>query len=695
MTTGSLQNGLHLYNKDIITDILNQTNYEIVKKRDVTYINKASSFDIETTNITRFNEKGKLLLSFGTMYVWQFCINNSVVYGRDWESFLDLIAVLCGYYKLRSNRRFIIYVHNLSFEFQFIRKHFEWHHVFARKPREPIAAVTKNGIEFRCSYTLTGLSLERLAEKVPGIEKMVGDLDYSLIRNSITPLTEKEFGYIENDVRIIERYINQEIHNMGDISKIPLTKTGYVRLAVGDKCKDAGAAFCKKIQSLKVSDPTEYSMLKLAFQGGFTHANANYVEKVIENCRSMDLTSSYPTVMVANKFPMSCAKRILITGINYYEYLSKYYCLIFLCKFYNLRIKVDMDCPISAYKAVGGKKNIIDCEEDNGRVFSAAEITLCITNVDFEIYKMYYEWDHVEFGMCLCYEKDYLPKPIIESVLEFYKNKTTLKGVEGQEDLYLRSKEYINSVYGMCVTDIVMDKVEYNYSWKIEKGNIEEWLKKYNKNRNRFLFYPWGVFVTAYARYNLLTTLYQLKENYIYADTDSLKFKVFPECDTIFNQYNKFITSRLKKAVQHHNLDESLLSPLDKYGKPHPLGLWDNDGDYVKFKTLGAKRYFYQTADTKYHLTVAGLSKKKACDYISNQPDPFSFFSDEMKIPADYSGRLIHSYNDDSYEMEVTDYLGNTVLQKEKSFVTLYPSDYSLSMSDVYKKFLDKLASLW
>lgn len=694
MMTGCLQNGCHLYNKNILTDILNQTNYEIVKKNGITYINKSSSLDIETTNITKFDDKGKLVLSFGTMYIWQFAVNNSVVYGRDWESFLDLIAVLCSYYKLRTNRRFIIYVHNLSYEFQFIRKHFEWYHVFARKPREPISAVTISGIEFRCSYTLTGLSLERLAEKVPGLEKKVGDLDYSLIRNSITPLTEKEFGYIENDVRIIERYINQEIKNMGDISKIPLTKTGYVRLAVGDRCRDYGISFRRKIFSLRVNGPSEYAMLKFAFQGGFTHANANYTGKIVENCRSMDITSSYPTVMIANKFPMSCAKRVFITGINYYEYLSKYYCMIFLCKLYNLRIKVDMDCPISSYKAVGGKKNIVNCEEDNGRVFSADEITLCITNVDFEIYKMYYEWDDVEFGICLCYEKDYLPKPIVESVLEFYKNKTTLKGVEGKEDLYLRSKEYINSVYGMCVTDIVMNEVEYDDAWKVKKGNVEEWLEKYNKNRNRFLYYPWGVFVTAYARYNLLVTLYRLKDNYIYSDTDSLKFKIFPGCDEIFNQYNRFISNKLIKAVGYHNLDESLLSPVDKNGKHHPLGVWENDGDYLKFKTLGAKRYFCQSSDGKYHLTVAGLSKKKACAYISGQENPFEFFADEMCIPSKYSGRLIHSYSDDAFEMEITDCFGNTTIQREKSYITLYPSDYNLSMPDVYKKFLDKLVNL-
>ncbi|WP_442514418.1 hypothetical protein, partial [Pseudomonas promysalinigenes] len=52
-------------------------------------------------------------------------------------------------------------------------------------------------------------------------------------------------------------------------------------------------------------DKDTYIQLKRAFMGGFTHANANYSNKVLTDVSSVDFTSSYPSVMISEQFPMS------------------------------------------------------------------------------------------------------------------------------------------------------------------------------------------------------------------------------------------------------------------------------------------------------------------------------------------------------------------------------------------------------
>ena len=224
------------------------TAYDSKNKKTVKYYNVPCSFDIETTSTEVSSNK------FAFMYEWTFGIKSPqyICYGRTWDSFLKLCDKLIETYNLSLENRLIIYVHNLSYEFQFMRKFFKWDKVFAVDERKAIKAVTINGIEFRDSYILSGYSLAKLAENLVShkIEKMVGDLDYKLIRNSQTELSEKELGYCNNDVEIVIDYIEEQITQYGNITKIPLTNTGRVRQFVKNKC----LLHTKKIAWVKIRD---------------------------------------------------------------------------------------------------------------------------------------------------------------------------------------------------------------------------------------------------------------------------------------------------------------------------------------------------------------------------------------------------------------------------------------------------------
>lgn len=674
---------------------------EIKTNKKVTYLNIESAFDIETTSYINNGEKSAF------MYIWMFGIGlgKEIFYGRTWEEFLDLCEMLQHYFGLNENRRLVIYVHNLGYEFQFMCKYFNWENVFAINERKPIKALCSYGIEFRDSYILSGYSLANTAKNLTThkVRKMEGDLDYSLIRHQSTQLTEKELGYCSNDIEIILAYINEQIAQYEDITKIPLTNTGRVRKYVKDACYYTSSNHRKsnrgkyqryrQIMTDLTLDKATYIQLKRAFMGGFTHSNPNHTGKTLENVSSIDLTSSYPTVMLADKFPMSRAKELNITTVEELKKSMSLYCLVFDLKLEGLRNTLKYESYISESKCFKMVKPVIN----NGRVYDAEMIQTTITDVDFNIIEKVYEWDKISIANVRGFVKAYLPKSIIESILNLYQDKTTLKGVEGKEVEYLLSKGMLNSVYGMCVTDVVKDEHVFNDNWGIERVDVDEKIDEYNKSKNRFLFYPWGIWVTAYARRNLWTAILNIGDDYIYSDTDSIKMLNFDSHKEYVEKYNKHIGKKLADMMEHYKLNVELLAPKTIQGKAKPLGIWEFEGNYSHFKTLGAKRYLVKE-NGEFHLTVAGLSKKNGINHMVNicggdTEQVFNIFNDNLYIPADKTGKMTHTYIDTEKEMIVVDYDGVKERVLTLSGIHLEPCDFTLSISEQYNQFLRAISS--
>lgn len=249
----------------------------------------------------------------------------------------------------------------------------------------------------------------------------------------------------------------------------------------------------------------------------------------------------------------------------------------------------------------------------------------------------------------------------------------------------------------MAVTDIVRPEIPYTDDWMDpEPADIEKAIHKYNYNAGRFLFFPWGCWVTAYARRNLFTGILEFQNDYIYSDTDSLKVLNAEKHMKYIEEYNRRILQQLAKAVDHHGLDPELIRPRNQKGEEQPLGIWDFDGHYSKYKSLGAKRYMVQYSQDprngseagKYSMTVAGLNKRTAMPYLLQNGDPFEQFQDDLFIPPEYTGKLTHTYIDDRVEGVVYDYYGRPGQFTEESAVHLGPADYSLSIAKEYVNYI-------
>lgn len=645
-------------------------------KTTIEYLNLPISFDIETTSAYRDGKKT------AWMYVWTMNINGASFIGRTWEQWfkvIDTIRKICG---TNINRRVIIYVQNLAYEFGFICKRFSWETVFASEEPKVIYALDKTGIEFRCSYFLSGSSLEKMGKDLTRykVKKLVGDLDYSLVRHSRTHLTDKEIGYCVNDTKVLSAYIQEQIEDYKGIQRIPLTNTGRVRKHMRDAClyKNKESWKYRKMISQCTLTPDEYKQCRLAYHGGFTHSNPYNTDKVIDNVSSYDFTSSYPAVMLAERYPYGKPIHMNYITQDQWKNINSKYFVIYDCVFRNIRAKENAnDFPISSSKCwqLEGEW------ESNGRVIEAKHLATTTTNIDMQVIHSYYDWDEMKVGNVMYWKVDYLPKEIVECVLDMYEAKTTLKGVLESITEYLLKKGMLNSSYGCMVQNIVKDIETFvnGDGWTKQKVNVESCIDDYNHKEDRFNYYPWGLAITSYAFRNLFMGIRECGDDYIYADTDSVKFTNEEKHRAWFEKYNKWIIEKIEKCLEHYGINPTRACPKTIKGVKKPIGVWDfSDGHYDKFKTLGAKRYCY-TEDGEFHITVAGLGKK-ASKYIESLGDPFEVFADGLSIPAEETGKMTHTYCYSPCDGDIVDYLGVPGHYHEESFIHLEPCPFKLKL---------------
>lgn len=653
--------------------------------KQIEYINAPCAFDIEASSFYEGDERR------ANMYAWALCLNGAAILGRTWREFVQCLETIANALQLSPHRRLIVYVQNLGYDFQFFRTLFEWEQVFSVEARRPCYAITKNGIEFRCSYILSGMSLEEMGKSLTRYKcrKLVGALDHELLRHSGTPLTAQEVAYCLNDVKTLAAYIRERIEADGDISKIPLTKTGYVRKRYRANCLTGKhEKYYTKLMSRLTLTPKAYKALKRAFQGGDVHANAINEGRIFSGVASYDFNSAYLATIVAEKFPMSAPIKYKPKSLaDFSEMIEKYNC-VFDIRFHDIR-STRWGHPISAAHCW----NVRGAIEDNGRVVEADELSATITEVDFKTYCDFYEWEKIEVGEFYYFYKNYLPTPFVETALQLYKEKTRLKNVKGMEASYMRAKEDANATFGMMVTDIARTSVTCSGdAWGEETPNLVEAIEKYNTSRNRFLYYPWGVWVTAYARANLNSGIMECDADHIYNDTDSIKTLHNERHADYFSEYNKQIECKLLTALKYHKItDTTLIKPKTVEGVEKLLGAWDFEGVCDKFKTLGAKRYITQCGNDIV-ITVAGVGKTTGSEYIKTFESPFDAFDNNLIIPPDYTGKLMHTYIDKRHSGALVDYLGNVGKYEEASAVHMEKIPYHLSISDQYLLYLSGIS---
>ena len=639
------------------------------RKKSVTYLDCVCAFDIETTTATI---KGK---EINFMFIWQFQIDEDVtVYGRTWSEFKWFL------FRIReriSGKMLVVYVHNLSYEWQYIKSVFNFGQddVFATDARKVVKCVIDKTFELRDSYILTNMSLDAFTrnmnvehQKLSGIE-----FNYNKIRYPWTDLTDRELEYCINDVRGLVEAVKAQMDRDGDtLYTIPMTSTGYPRREMKRAMRYYSRERLREMQP----DYEQYLLLRDCFRGGNTHANRYYSGKIVDSkliharILSADRSSSYPDVLMNCKFPMGSWKRGEATKENLKNLIQNGYAVMFRAEFTDIRLK-DPHWPVPYLST--DKCQSAGVLVDNGRILSAAICQTALTDVDFRI--LLYEYQFTDMSVSELYftEYDYLPKPMRAVISEYYVQKTKLKGDPDpfKQLLYGKAKNLLNGLYGMAAMAIVRDTILWTGSeFIMADEDPREVLKK--NTRRAFLNYAWGVWCTAWARYRLEQGIIIAgPQDFIYCDTDSVKYVDHGQSWEKFNDH-------ARKASE-----ASGACAYDSNEELHYMGVYEPDGEYLRFSTLGSKRYAYEDMRGDLHITISGVSKKAAAELgkLENFKEGFTFYH-PGKTEADYvdfpeSDQLI--INDKLIEIT--------------SYVIIRETTYNLSISESYKNLLRLIES--
>lgn len=640
------------------------------KKGSKNYLDVVTAFDIETTRLEDIEQ------SF--MYIWQFQFGpDQTITGRTWDEFFEFVEKIAD--RIRDVAWMVVYVHNLSFEMQFLkgRYKFEPEEVFATDSRTVLKCTMFDCIEFRCSYMLTNLPLNKflLKYQVENLKLSGDEFDYSKVRYPWTPLTAREMEYCINDVKGLVQAITRQMQADGDnVQTIPLTATGYVRRDV----KNAMKTFNHEQLKSMLPDATVYRLLREAFRGGDTLANRWNADEIIENVQSVDITSSYPASMLTRKYPMTKFYREDPDDFRKL-YDLKTHALLFRVAFFGIRLHHQAEGH--SYLSRDKCRNIEHGTFSNGRILYADFLETTITDIDFRIIEKRYVWDQMIVTELFSSRYKMLPSQLRSVIMDYYKVKTELKGVEeGTDDylFYMKNKEKLNSTYGMTVEDPAKDTIDFINGYYVKRDEPLEVLIR-RHNRSAYLSYAWGVWVAAWSRLRLAEGISVVTHangpledwqpmNFIYSDTDSIKYIG----DVDFSEYNARME---REATDWHAY------AADRNGEVHYMGVYESEGYKLpnRFKTMGAKKYVLEDPEKKLHITIAGVNKRKGgkeLGKLENFKEGF-IFHEAGGTESLFNDNVSMTVIREGHELKITD---NVVIRD---------SSYTLGITAEYRDILN------
>lgn len=709
-----------------------------MKKEKIKYSNIIYAFDIETTTT---NEITSLYLSsfVSVNFNLNHETNEDILQSMSPTHFCRSTAEIDSYLRTLNNKgekekkRYIIYCHNLAYEFDYLIKNvpfvienFDNKDALFIKPRIPLFIRVKY-IEFRCSFRLLNAPLKSIGDNL-GYPKL--EIDYRAKYYSFSKLPKVEYEYNERDVRLTLLGILKEcskwsyIHSVKDI---PLTSTGFTRsnnqnINTSSDRKDY-AGFCAYQKKFSKS---YIDFLERTFSGGYTHANALYVNRVLHNVASFDIVSSYIDTILHREYPRFFKKYNGSYGLQFFKHLvslnnstdymevlrhySRPFEFAFMAHLTVKNItpiirKNNLILPISASKC----DFMAGVSLDNGRIYKAKVARLNVTEIDYFILRQFYDFDLVECDE-IYYSHTYraLMPYVTNSTREYLHEKSTLKHVlargnkvnkkdfycqkkgeniysEAQiehilslpqderdkllSENYARSKNKLNAQYGINVQKLLNPRITYDpindyYINELDDGVTAKVLYRDFTN---------GLYITAYSRLNLFCyALYLIDRTdarLIYSDTDS--WKVYGD-----------IHNAVRVNEEYNHLIEGIVHNSDDYN----IGYFEYEELYAYFATLGCKKYITSDGE-KIKCTIAGVNKRATSKAFTELFQALNYdidifvkvaFSPCTILSHSITNKLITLYHNEEYTITVTDENGQSGVITGTNMVELANSDYVL-----------------
>lgn len=500
-------------------------------------------------------------------------------------------------------------------------------------------------------------------------------------------------------------------------------------------------------EGLKDEGRRIYDFYQWLYRGGYAKSNARWTsddelfkDGVCEPVEGWDYTSSYPFVQIAFNFPVG--KFYEWQGdpdelrLDYDEPDFEDWRYIFIMKFTGLEAIDDMALESNS------KARAVGALLDNGRIRSADLVTVCLTDCDYALYKLYYTWQEKRVLRAWRARAGRLPEYFTRPLCEAGVAKARYKHVEGKEVEYALAKGKFNSSYGLCckqpvyinyelsnvltedgyrtvetniyrfvghkerAAHIVRDGVDYYEPLPKEVTDCTDFAKAMKKS---ILSPFWGIWTSAFARFNLLKIDKAVSDNsdgytsdILYNDTDSFYVRNPDKHRPIVDRWNAWAAKRIRERLGDEYPELLTLGQLDN------IALDDSKGQasqYVRFKTLGAKRYLktYVDKEGKQHtkVTIAGLPKgifEQYCERTkTNIYDEFhdlqDFTIDSKDIPEgeeDEENKIKEKIGRKYHDKLVKVNIAGEIMT-EYSSCTLYATRFKMKLDDFYKQLVSTI----
>lgn len=484
------------------------------------YYNVVGGFDIETTQFKIMDDEDYSIGNY--CYLWSFSLDGVIfTYGRDPEEFFQFLMNIKP-----EKKKIVIYVHWLLFEYWNLRwlfdKYFPYNEPKYRFDKDLMEIDTHDHYIFRCSSVLTNseMSLEDMGKEL-GIEKL--ELDYSVPRNRNTWLTTEDIAYSLRDVEILCKWILSIMKafnfRVNEIKKTPTSiyKTILNRHGLSKFEKQYNAQ-----QAYRYWTEDDFPKFHKAFKNGIIVINDEYTNEIVKDVLYGDIASAYPYIMCNYRLPIRFLKgygrlvkrqKKLIDDINNWAVLAKF-------TFKNIRLKDDAPCKI-----------IDKIRKD--KIYSAY-----MTNIEYKIIEMYYDYDSVEWEDFQASELGFLDRKEIETIHDLFEIKEKSRGTPG----YGLKKIVLNCGFG-------------------EKSLNHEKLDTPQESRSSY--YPQGVWIAAWQRYIMAKLVWEIGiDDFIYSNADSIFCKNNERTRKILEDYNMMIPyEKLGKFRLNHLKEFYILQP--------------------------------------------------------------------------------------------------------------------------------------
>lgn len=484
------------------------------------------------------------------------------------------------------------------------------------------------------------------------------------IRKCFESLNDKQMIYIRNDVIILALGVKhyKTLFYGFDFTKMTFTQnikeeySKYNKLAEFQLLKTDGRFSHLKLNDYQICGMSGFDYFRSFYKGGLNLYNDNYIGKIInKNGFSIDLNSSYPTVMYKEKLPTYLIAMNEKKSIANYDYNNNDIMSFFTMSIENankyilskIKSKVVRNAIVKYYNSKDGLvyyntvllrllSKITKQDFSSLPVESSATFQCEYFGARDVIARNYFIKTQGKMKNKLACEIDTIDPLNIEMTNEPKPAKYNFS-----DEMVQGSKVLLNGIYGVPALRIHFDIFK-------RVGDDFENVKNGFTNKERNIVFSSGV--TAFAFHNLLSPLQYLTpeeiDNYFwYADTDSLYM-------------DKRALDKFPKSMFHKM----------------NLGGWDIEHENItKFYAFNHKKYCLY--DNGIVVRCGGVSKSLIKEWIKHSHDDFEFFvkcyfSDGTVVPSTRSIRneynTISIYNSTAKLDKGFSYFDSYILQNEK-----------------------------